>query len=97
MPHSWRDTARPIIAKVLQDCRLAGATEQQIKKALFDAYPFGERKYYPYSIWLDEIKRQRGTKWPVGHKRAWENNQKRVKTQAQKLAEWEQLYGRRQA
>jgi hypothetical protein len=29
---------------------------------LFDAYPFGERKYTPYKIWLDEIKRQVGTK-----------------------------------
>jgi hypothetical protein len=34
-----------------------------------------------------------GKKWPIGHKRAWENNQRRIKAQRQKLAEWEKLYG----
>lgn len=54
---SWRDSARPIVAQVLRDT--AGKTEAEIKKALFDAYPFGMRKYTPYKIWLDEIRRQR--------------------------------------
>ena len=40
----------------------AGKSEAEIKTALHDAYPFGPRQYYPYKIWLDEIKRQRGTK-----------------------------------
>lgn len=55
---SWRDTARPIIAQVLKDTK--GAPEKEISKALRDAYPFGERNYHPYKIWLDEIKVQRG-------------------------------------
>lgn len=63
---SWRDYAAPIIAKVLKENK--GKTEKEIKKALFDAYPFGERKYHPYKIWLDEIKVQRG-KRKFGHKR----------------------------
>jgi hypothetical protein len=55
---SWRDRARPIVAQVLRDT--AGQPEEVIKKALFDAYPFGERHYTPYKIWLNEIRRQRG-------------------------------------
>jgi hypothetical protein len=55
---SWRETARPIISKILNE----HTDEAAIKKALFDAYPFGERRYHPYKIWLDEIRRQRGLK-----------------------------------
>jgi hypothetical protein len=56
----WRDTARPIIAKVLKETK--GKTEAEIKKALQEAYPFGLRQYHPYKIWCDEIRRQRGKK-----------------------------------
>ena len=57
---SWRDSAAPIISRVLNDTK--GRPEKEVKKALFDAYPFGERRYHPYKIWLDEIKIQRGKK-----------------------------------
>jgi hypothetical protein len=53
---SWRDIARPIIAQVLADNK--GKTEQEIRKALKEAYPFGMRKMHPYKIWCDEIKVQ---------------------------------------
>lgn len=56
---SWRDSARPIIKEVLEKHH---DNEGALKRALFDAYPFGERKYHPYKIWLDEIKVQRGFK-----------------------------------
>lgn len=61
---TWRARATPIIAGVLSDT--AGKPESEIRKALRDAYPFHMRKYHPYKIWLDEIKRQRGTKPPLG-------------------------------
>ena len=57
---TWRDIARPIIADVIN--RVGVEDEKALKKALFDAYPFGERQYHPYKIWLDEIKIQRGFK-----------------------------------
>lgn len=57
MSGTWRDSARPLIAKVLAESK--GKSEYQIRKALYDAYPFGERKYHPYKVWLDEIKVQR--------------------------------------
>jgi hypothetical protein len=60
MSRTWRDSCRPIIAKVLKENN--GKPESVIKKALFDAYPFGVRQYHPYKIWLDEIKVQTGKK-----------------------------------
>lgn len=63
MSKSWRDHAAPIVAQVL--AQTAGQDEKAIKKALFDAYPFGQREMHPYKIWLDEIKRQRGVRRPL--------------------------------
>lgn len=83
---SWRDRARPIIAEVLERCRQDGSTEKQIRAALFAAYPFGERKYHPYKIWLDEVRYQRGLK--VRAKQANDRNNGQ-----QRLAEWNAIYG----
>lgn len=60
MTKTWRDVARPIIAKVLEETK--GKPDIEIRQALFNAYPFGERRYTPYKIWLDEIQKQRGKK-----------------------------------
>ena len=57
---SWRDRAAPIIREVI--LRVGREDAGKLKRELFDAYPFGERKYTPYKIWLDEIKRQVGMK-----------------------------------
>lgn len=59
-PPTWRDWAAAIITEVLKST--AGQTEKGIKKALKDAYPFGERSNHPYKIWCDELKRQRSGK-----------------------------------
>ena len=91
----WRMQAAPIISRVIVETK--GKPEKEVRKALHDAYPFGERAMHPYKIWLDEIKRQTGKLWPVGHKLAWQNSKKRERIEQMKLAEWEQLYGRRQA
>jgi hypothetical protein len=91
----WRKESREIIARLLEDCKACGYDEATIKKALHDAYPFGERKYHPYKIWLDEIKRQRGKKWPIGHKVKWQNEQAAKHEDQMKFEEWESLYGRR--
>lgn len=60
MGDTWRDKARPIIARVLRET--AGQDEKAIKRALRDAYPFGPRQYHPYKIWCDEVQAQRGLK-----------------------------------
>ncbi len=56
MGNTWRDTCRPIIAKAIADNKPNG--DAAVKKALHKAYPFGERKYHPYKVWLDEIRVQ---------------------------------------
>jgi hypothetical protein len=57
---TWRQAAAPIIAKVLTET--TGQSESAIRKALRDAFPWGERAMHPYKIWLDEIRRQRKKK-----------------------------------
>lgn len=59
MTSRWREHARPIVARVLSETR--GKSEDEIREALFEAYPFGWRANHPYKVWLDEIARQRGT------------------------------------
>lgn len=55
----WRDIARPLIAEELRaigypkQCDLAFA-----RKVLRAAYPFGEREYWPYKVWLNECRKQ---------------------------------------
>jgi len=56
----WRNHAAPIIARVIAEN--AGKDENAIKLALREAYPFGQRKYHPYKVWLDEIQVQLGKK-----------------------------------
>jgi hypothetical protein len=59
---TWREIAAPIIAEVIScfgrerigtDVDLA-----YVKKAISATYPFGERKYWPYKVWCDEVRRQ---------------------------------------
>ena len=55
---TWRETAAPIIAKVIRD---VGRDDMRVlSKALREAYPFGSRGMHPYKIWLSEIKNQLG-------------------------------------
>lgn len=51
----WRLRARQVIRRTL-DALPADATEAQKRKAVRDAYPFGERKMHPYRCWLQEVK-----------------------------------------
>ena len=55
---SWADRAAPIVGEII---RLVGRSDQQaLRKALADAYPWGERKNTPYKAWLAEVRRQLG-------------------------------------
>jgi hypothetical protein len=55
---SWREIAAPIIAETV--ARVGRDDIKALRRALRDAYPFGERKYHPYKIWCDEVRRQLG-------------------------------------
>ena len=52
----WRRIAAPIISRVIAE---HGAEDMRgLRRALREAYPFGERRFHPYRIWCDEIRRQ---------------------------------------
>lgn len=55
---SWRDHARPIIARVI--AANPKADERELRRILGRAYPWGERANHPYRVWLDEINVQLG-------------------------------------
>lgn len=55
---SWRNAAAPIVAEVIR--RVGRQDIRALRKALADAYPWGERKRYPYKAWLAEIREQLG-------------------------------------
>lgn len=56
MGKTWRDSAKPVIAEVIKANQ--GKPLKEIKKALREAYPFGERAMHPYKIWCDEVRIQ---------------------------------------
>lgn len=53
---SWRERARPIIARVLKETE--GQDLKARRKALKDAYPWGPREHWPYKMWCSEVRRQ---------------------------------------
>ncbi|MEQ9223795.1 MAG: hypothetical protein RJQ08_11690 [Salinisphaeraceae bacterium] len=53
---TWRQRAAPIIADTI--ARVGRDDPKALRKALRDAYPFGERANYPYKAWLDEVRAQ---------------------------------------
>ena len=55
---SWRTSARIIIRGVISE--VGRADDRFLRRKISEAYPFGERKYHPYKIWLDEVKKQLG-------------------------------------
>lgn len=55
---SWADRAAPIVGEVIR--RVGRSDQQALRKALAEAYPFGERANTPYKARLSEIRRQLG-------------------------------------
>ena len=51
---TWRDDARRRVAEVV------ASKPADLKRALFDAYPYGQRKYHPYKVWCEEVARAMG-------------------------------------
>lgn len=63
----WRIYSRQVIAKVLAENKDADA--KALRKALREAYPFGERMYTPYKIWREECRKAlapRSAQQPIG-------------------------------
>ena len=55
---TWRQRADKVIAEVIADNQ--GATKAELRRLIFDAYPFGPRKHHPYKAWLKAVARAIG-------------------------------------
>jgi len=55
---TWRDRCRPLIARVIREHE--GEEIRVVRKALREAYPWGQRSLHPYKIWCSEVRRQLG-------------------------------------
>jgi hypothetical protein len=49
----WRQTANKVIARVVKEN--PDLPEAELRNKISDAYPFGERAYHPYTIWLSAV------------------------------------------
>lgn len=78
MSTSWRDLALQAMFAVHAAQLQSGANPQQIADAIDKAYPFGERRYWPYKAWLS------ARKWFFAHKGL---PNKRVKPKADLLTQ----------
>ncbi len=56
MCKSWRDIAKEVIEQVISatSTRPTQSYQFRVKAAIDAAYPFGQRKYYPYQVWIEE-------------------------------------------
>lgn len=54
MSKSWRERANEVIVRVVKETE--GQALPDRIKAIRNAYPFGERKYHPYAIWLSAVR-----------------------------------------
>lgn len=55
--HTWRCRARRVIVRVLEELPV-GVDLKTKRTALRQAYPFGERRGWPYKVWLVEVRLQ---------------------------------------
>ena len=51
----WNVKSREVIDAVV--IRVGVDDETALRKAMFDAYPFGERKHWPYKVFCEEVKK----------------------------------------
>lgn len=57
MTTTWRDIAKQVIQQALAEAKAQGLDFNATKTYVNARYPFGERAYHPYKIWLSEMKR----------------------------------------
>jgi hypothetical protein len=53
---TWRDIAKATIQQALAEAEAQGLDAEATKRHVNAAYPFGERAYFPYKVWLAEMK-----------------------------------------
>lgn len=51
---TWRDDARKRVDEVV------ASKPADLARALFEAYPYGQRRFHPYKVWCEEVARALG-------------------------------------
>lgn len=52
---TWRDIARSVIQDVVK--KHGDLPIPEFRRKLKRAYPFGERAYFPYKVWCEEVRK----------------------------------------
>lgn len=64
---TWRAACAPAIATAIEQGRAQGLSGDALRRYVGEhGYPFGERRYWPYKVWLDEVAQQLKRRRP-GH------------------------------
>ena len=51
----WNVKSREVINTIIAEVGVED--EDALRKAILDAYPFGERRHHPYKVFLEEVKK----------------------------------------
>lgn len=54
---AWRRVSERVIRQALAEAKDAGLDAAATDKLISSRYPFGERRYHPYTMWL-KVKRE---------------------------------------
>ena len=68
---AWRKLARNVIRQALAEPEAEGLTGKELRDYVNKKYPFGAREYYPYKIWLEEMKKLENPSTPANVKNFW--------------------------
>jgi hypothetical protein len=63
MNKTWREAAKATIQRAREEAQAQGLDAEATKRYVNARYPFGERAYHPYKIWLDEMERAFPKAW----------------------------------
>lgn len=58
----WRPRAEAVIRDEIANGEREGLSADEIRKRCSEAYPFGQRRYWPYKVWLSALKQLLGSR-----------------------------------
>jgi len=62
MQPTWAMHAQAVIDRVLS--QMPGANLAEKRRALHDAYPYGQRRHWPYKVWCRQVRISLGLATP---------------------------------
>jgi hypothetical protein len=60
---TWADAANRTLALTFRWLP-PDASREQVNAAVYEAYPFGDRAYHPYKVWLHCARRWKANQYP---------------------------------